>query len=63
MTFSVDFYAGKHSANCAKTHIDGTNTRAAWDGYVGGPYTMPASLTPAAMGGAITPTLSFFFTG
>ncbi len=36
---------------------------AAWDGYNGGPYQTPASLTNAAQGGTITPTMTFNFTG
>ena len=62
MTFSVDFYAGQDSM-CNSVSSDGTNTRAAWDGYDGGPYHTPASLTDAAQGGAITPTLTFSFKG
>ncbi len=63
LTFSVDFYAGRDSSYCNATSSDGTNTRAAWDGYDGGPYHTPASLTNAAQGGTITPTLTFSFTG
>jgi hypothetical protein len=63
MTFSVDFYAGQDSSYCGNTSSDGTNTRAAWDGYDGGPYHTPASLTDAAQGGTITPTMTFSFTG
>lgn len=62
MTFSVQFYAGMDSA-CGTTSSDGTNTRAAWDGYDGGPYHTPASLTNAAQGGTITETLTFNVTG
>jgi hypothetical protein len=36
---------------------------AAWDGYDGGPYHTPASLTNAAQDGSVTPTLTFSFTG
>jgi predicted ribosomally synthesized peptide with SipW-like signal peptide len=62
MTFSVDFYAGQDSI-CGTTSSDGSNTRAAWDGYDGGSYHTPASLTNAAQGGTITPTLTFNVTG
>jgi hypothetical protein len=61
-SFSVDFYAGKDSI-CGTTSSDGSHTKAAWDGYDGGPYHTPASLTNAAQGGTITPTLTFSFTG
>ena len=63
MTYSVDFYAGQNSTQCNAVHSDGPNTNAAWNGYLGGPYTTPASLTNAAQGGVITPTLTFSFTG
>jgi hypothetical protein len=63
MTFSVGFYAGQDSTHCSQVSSDGTNTRAAWDGYDGGAYHTPASLTPAAMGGVVTPSLEFSFTG
>jgi hypothetical protein len=63
LTFSVDFYAGQDSSYCHPTSSDGPQTRAAWDGYDGGPYHTPASLTDAAQGGTITPTLTFSFTG
>jgi hypothetical protein len=63
MTFSVDFYAGQDSSYCNPVSSDGSHTRAAWDGYNGGPYHTPASLTNAAQGGTITPTLTFSFTG
>jgi hypothetical protein len=62
LTFSVDFYAGQDSTQCHAVHSDGTNTNAAWNGYLG-PYTTPASLTDVAQGGVITPTLTFSFTG
>jgi hypothetical protein len=58
-TYQFEFYAGKDSAGCGTTVSDGTNTRAAW----GGTYTTPASLTNAAQGGVVTPTLTFAFTG
>ncbi len=63
MTFSVTFYAGQDSANCNEVSSDGTNTKNTWDGYDGGPYHTPASLTNAAQGGTITPTMTFNFTG
>ncbi len=63
ITFSVDFYAGQDSSYCNPVSSDGSNTKAAWDGYDGGPYHTPASLTNAAIGGTITPTLTFSFTG
>jgi hypothetical protein len=63
LTFSVDFYAGQDSSHCNPVSSDGSNTRAAWDGYDGGPYHTPASLTDAAQGGVINPTLTFAFTG
>jgi hypothetical protein len=62
MTFSVDFYAGKDSI-CGTTYSDGPSTAAIWQGYLGGPYHTPASLTNAAQGGTITPTLTFTLTG
>ena len=63
MTFSVGFYAGQDSSHCAPVSSDGPSTKARWDGYDGGPYHTPASLTSAAMGGVVTPTLTFSFTG
>jgi len=63
LTVSMTFYAGKDSANCRPIHSDGTNTRTAWDGYLGGAYTTPAALTEAAQGGVVVPTLSFSFEG
>jgi hypothetical protein len=63
LTFSVDFYAGQDSSYCHKVYSDGPSTEAAWAGYMGGPYQTPASLTNAAQGGVITPTLTFSFTG
>ena len=62
MTFSVGFYAGQDSV-CGVRTSDGSNTKAAWEGYQGHPYQTPASLTNAAQGGVITPTLTFKFTG
>lgn len=61
MTFSVDFYAGLDST-CGTISSDGSATKAAWEGY-SGPYHTPASLTDAAQGGSITPTLTFKLNG
>ena len=63
MTFSVDFYAGKDSKNCAAGYSDGTKTSNAWYSHEGGWYKTPASLTNDAMGGVVTPKLTFSFTG
>jgi hypothetical protein len=63
LTFSVDFYAGQDSTQCHRAYSDGPSTEAKWAGYMGGPYQTPASLTNAAQGGVITPTLTFSFTG
>ena len=63
MTFSVDFYAGRNSKNCDARYSDGTNTSNAWSAHRGGSYNTPASLTNAAMGGVVTPKLTFSFTG
>ena len=63
MTFSVDLYAGKDSSECNATHSDSNRNRLIWDGYLGGGYEKPASLTNDAMGGVITPKLTFSFTG
>jgi hypothetical protein len=62
MTFSVDFYAGQDSV-CHPVSSDGSHTADAWNGYQGHGYLTPASLTNAAQGGVITPTLTFSFTG
>jgi predicted ribosomally synthesized peptide with SipW-like signal peptide len=59
----VTYYAGQDSANCAEVSSDGPHTKAAWDGYLGHGYQTPASLTNAAQGGTITPTMTFSFTG
>jgi predicted ribosomally synthesized peptide with SipW-like signal peptide len=61
-TYVANFYAGRDSL-CNPVSSDGSITRAAWDGYDGGSYHTPASLTNAAEGGVVTPTLSFNFTG
>jgi hypothetical protein len=63
MTFSVDFYAGQDSSYCHEVWSDGSHTEARWESYMGGPYHTPASLTNAAQGGTITPTMTFSFTG
>jgi hypothetical protein len=63
ITYSVDFYAGMNSSNCKAVHSEGTHTLAAWDGYLGGAYTTPASLTDAAQGGVIIPTFTYSVTG
>jgi hypothetical protein len=63
MTFSVDFYAGKDSTQCRPIHSDGLNTRTAWNAIVGHAYTTPASLNNAAIGGVVTPKLTFSFAG
>ena len=61
-TYQVEFYAGQDSTGCGTTLSDGSQTRSAWAG-VSGPYATPASLTSAAQGGIVTPTLTFSFTG
>jgi predicted ribosomally synthesized peptide with SipW-like signal peptide len=58
MTFSVSYYAGQDSSHCSRVSSDGTSTQAHW-----GTYHTPDSLTSAAMGGVVTPTLPFSFTG
>jgi hypothetical protein len=64
MTFSVNFYAGKNSTavfggkSCGTTTSDGPSTASRWGSYV-----TPASLTNAAKGGVVAPTLTFSFTG
>jgi predicted ribosomally synthesized peptide with SipW-like signal peptide len=59
--YSVDFYAGQDSA-CGTVSSDGPSTSGIWNAYDGG-YVKPASLTNDAMGGSVTPTLTFSFTG
>lgn len=61
-TYAVSFYAGQDSSYCGTTISAGSNTRAAWQAVSGG-YVQPASLTNDAMGGVVTPTLTFSFTG
>jgi hypothetical protein len=63
LTFSVNFYAGQDSSLCREVYSDGSHTESTWEGYLGGPYHTPASLTNAAQGGTIKPTLTFSFTG
>ena len=63
VTFSVDFYAGKDSSQCNKVHSDGSSTNAAWNAIVGHGYSTPASLNNAAIGGLVTPKLTFSFSG
>ncbi len=62
-SYWVSFYAGQDSAECGTTSSDGPTTKATWDGYDGGAYHTPASLTDAAQGGSVTPTLTFSYTG
>jgi hypothetical protein len=61
-TYSVAFYAGQDSA-CGTTYSDGSHTRDAWAAAIGHGYLTPASLNNDAMGGVVTPTLTFSFTG
>lgn len=63
ITVWVTYYAGKDSDNCSEVSSDGPKTTAAWNGYQGHGYQTPASLTNAAQGGRITPTMTFSFTG
>ena len=60
--FWMSFYAGKDSSRCGTTISSGTNTRAIWTN-TSGPYVTPPSLTADAMGGVVTPTLTYSFTG
>lgn len=62
-TFSVDFYAGKDSSWCNRVHSDGPHANAAWTALVGREYSTPPSLNNAAIGGLVTPKLTFSFTG
>jgi predicted ribosomally synthesized peptide with SipW-like signal peptide len=79
LTYSVDFYAGQDSTTtlgtgtpgaagsgvgaikCGKVGSDSARQSALWND--GGAYQTPKSLTNAAMGGVVTPTLTFKFTG
>jgi len=60
-TYNVNFYAGKNSAGCGTTTSSGPNTTAAWVAQQGHGYLTPASLTNEAMGGVVTPTLTWNF--
>ncbi len=60
-TYWVTFYAGQDSS-CGTTHSDGPHTRSAWYAAAGA-YVTPPSLTNAAMGGSVTPKLTWSFTG
>ena len=59
--YSVDFYAGKDS-NCGIVISGGQGTTNLWAG-ISGAYKTPASLTDAAQGGVVTPTLTFSVKG
>jgi hypothetical protein len=61
--FWMSFYAGKDSSRCGTMTSDGSTTTSNWVGRQGHGYIMPPSLTSAAMGGVVTPTLSYSFTG
>jgi predicted ribosomally synthesized peptide with SipW-like signal peptide len=63
IVYSVDFYAGMDSTQCNPKHSDGSLNRAAWDAFLGGAYTKPASLTNAAQGGVINTTFTYSVTG
>jgi predicted ribosomally synthesized peptide with SipW-like signal peptide len=69
--YEVSFYAGQDSA-CGRVTSAGSHTAEAWgvphiDGDPAGGstrfYTMPLSLTNEAMGGSVTPKISFNFEG
>lgn len=55
--YDVSFYAGQDST-CGTISSAGTNTASAW-----GSYSTPASLTNEAMGGSVTPKITFNYTG
>ena len=57
-TMYVDFYAGMDSAKCQTTASSGEITASRW-----GTYVTPASLTNAAQGGVVMPTVTIHFTG
>jgi len=62
--YSVNFYAGQDATLCGQKYSDGGNTTAAWKAATGNAdYSTPASLTNLAMGGVVTPTLTWSFTG
>jgi hypothetical protein len=58
-SYWVSFYAGQDSSECGLITSSGSVTTGRW----GGAYSTPASLTNAAQGGVVTPTLAFSFTG
>jgi hypothetical protein len=62
VTYSVNFYAGQDS-RCGTAYSDGAHTKDAWAAAIGHGYVTPASLTNAAQGGSVIPTLTFSFTG
>jgi predicted ribosomally synthesized peptide with SipW-like signal peptide len=57
-TIYVDFYAGMNATRCGNTTSSGPTTGSLW-----GSYSTPASLTNAAQGGVVTPTMTLHFTG
>jgi len=59
-TYNVNFYAGKNSV-CGDIISSGTNTTNTWVAQQGHSYLTPASLTNEAMGGVVTPTLTWNF--
>lgn len=61
-SYWVSFYAGQDSSECGTTTSDGPSTSAHWTS-VSGAYHTPDSLTNAAQGGSVTPTLTFAYTG
>lgn len=61
--FWMSFYAGKDSSRCGTITSDGATTTSNWVAYQGHAYVTPPSLTSAAMGGVVTPTLTYSFTG
>jgi len=68
-SYSVKLYAGQdvdcgddfNGASADTRYSDGTNTRNAFFTEVGSSYTTPASLENAAMGGEVSPTLTWHF--
>ncbi len=77
VTYAAIFYAGQDTATpeartstwpnplsgCGTVTSDGPNTASAWTNNGAHPYVTPPSLTNAAQGGSITPTVTFSFTG
>ena len=53
--------SGRGDVQCGNVGSDSPRQSALWNN--GGAYQTPASLTNAAMGGVVTPTLTFSFTG